>query len=286
MRKAYSGRWKGRFGAVLSGVAVIAFCLGSAARAQVLRYTFDEASSGTTPALDSGSGTPAPGTFTGGAIRTANTPGASAGALDLTANGGVGTWVSPGDINKIDSLTSMTVLMWVNLRGTPSNTTSLASDVSALPPPAGQGGWYFAIGGPPANCGIAMEIWDSTHGSGQSSVYPLNADHRWVMVAATFDGTTTAMTLYAGTRNSSMASQGGPSVVGPGLLPNTAPFIVGDMNATLPAWIDDVRIYDRALSLGELEAVRAATAPEPAGGLLIAGAFATLFAARRRGSKR
>jgi hypothetical protein len=40
---------------------------------------------------------------------------------------------------------------------------------------------------------------------------------------------------------------------------------------TGPAWIDDVRVYDHALTLSELEAARVAGVPEPCAGVLCAG---------------
>jgi hypothetical protein len=204
------------------------------------------------------------------------------GALDLTANGGSGNWISdadpdnPNKPDKLDSMPGVTVSMWINVRGTISNTTTLASDVANVPVPAGQGGWSFGIGGPdPSNSNVFMEVWNSNSGAGQGSSFRINADRQWVMVAGSFDNATHQLKTYFGTPTSSVVAS---NVTGAApdriLLPNDQPFMVAKMpfaSPTVPAWIDDVRVYDHALTLSELEAARVAGVPEPCAGVLCAG---------------
>ena len=104
---------------------------------------------------------------------------------------------------------------------------------------------------------------------------------QWLFVATTYDGTTGDLTFYTGTEGAA-ASQLGD--VFEGLAPfivemtNGGIFYVGKTeaapasNTSLEGFIDDVRIYDSALDLSALDAVRlenlpalVATVPEPAG---------------------
>jgi hypothetical protein len=94
----------------------------------LLRYSFDEASSGTTPALDSGAAPAANGVFTNSATRTANTPGSfSVGALNLTGGGAVNNWVAATDPDKLDGLSVMTITAWVNFQAAPVTSDRLVS---------------------------------------------------------------------------------------------------------------------------------------------------------------
>ena len=178
-------------------------------------------------------------------------------------------------------MAGLTVTMWINLRGTISNTTTLASDVANIPIPAGKGGWSFGIGGPdPSNANVFIDTWDSTSGTGVSSLQNFNADHQWVMVAGTLDGSH-VMQTYFGTPTTPVILASVPAV-GKGLLPNDSPFMLGGAPFTLPtvpAWIDDVRVYDHALSLSELDSVRVAALPEPAVAMLL---FAPLLIRGRK----
>ncbi len=82
----------------------------------VLRYGFDEVTGGTVAAQDTGTTPAAPGTLVGQATRTASTPGgASSSALDLGLSGK--NYVTTGtDTDKVDTLTTLTLSGWINLR--------------------------------------------------------------------------------------------------------------------------------------------------------------------------
>jgi hypothetical protein len=130
-------------------LAVLGLVLASAdAATMLLRYDFDEASSGTTNALDvSGYGTAAPGMFIGSATRTSNTPGgASLGALDLMTGDVNDDYVSGGDADKLDQLSAMTLTAWVNLR-TASSGTSVSGKrlLSKWGPSSSDNGWQWVL---------------------------------------------------------------------------------------------------------------------------------------------
>src|SRR4030095_14460088 len=111
------------------GALVLAGLLASPASAAtlLLRYNFDEASSGNVPALDLGTGIVAPGFFVGGATRIDNTPsGFSLGAVALTTPG-AGTFIDGGDPIKLSGLSSFTLTAWINLQGTPTGNLRIMS---------------------------------------------------------------------------------------------------------------------------------------------------------------
>jgi hypothetical protein len=192
------------------------------AEAQVLRYTFDEACSGTTTALDSGTLPAANGSFAGASTRVPGV-GGSVGALDLSANGGLGNWMTAGDADKLDNMSGITISMWVNLRGATSNYAFLASDAILY-----QTGWTFRIyGSTPSASSFSMEIGKQGSLGGQMSITSLDADHKWIMLAGTFDNNSHLMTISSGSLTSSMVGRGGSVVPGYTLGDNTAEFQVG-----------------------------------------------------------
>jgi hypothetical protein len=170
----------------------------------------------------------------------------------------------------------MTVSMWVNMRGNSTNTAILASDANAF-----QAGWDFEIGAnPPASTSISLETFQPGVGVGQGGTTTFNADHNWVMVAATFNGANNFMRVYGGTLTTPMAPLG-PFGVGYPLHDNTGEFLIGNLvfsppaGFKIPAWIDDVRVYDTALSTSDLEAIRQADLPEPSSAVILAAGCGT-----------
>jgi hypothetical protein len=72
---------------------------------------------------------------------------------------------------------------------------------------------------------------------------------------------------------------------------NTAPMYVGNnpIYRNLPGmWVDDVRVYDTALTAAELDEVRLSNVPEPAAGLalVVVGLAGTVLRKRRCGIAR
>jgi VCBS repeat-containing protein len=235
----------------------------------VLRYGFDETSSGAAPALDSGAAPAADGTFAGLATRAALTPGfASAGALDLTAGTNANSYVTAGDADKVDNLTAMTLSLWINLRANPQANDRLVSELppSFPTPPAGTKGWDWSIsGGTATSFSVLFQTFESNGSSsgGQGQSFGgFSANQRWAFLVLTVaaDGTVKA---YQGDEASAVSQRGPTSIFSQHIGgPNTVDLRVGgtasDPTAdhTPPAWFDDVRIYDHPLSLFEIESVR------------------------------
>ena len=275
-------------------IAILLF-VNSADAAPLLRYSFDEASSGNSNALDTGSAAPAaPGVFNGSATRTSSSPGGFSSVLDLTAGGAVGNFVATAaDADKVDALSQMTLTMWINLQGNPSSGDSLLSDRAPTFPiaPAGTGGWDWTIDGvsPTASnfsvrFGTAASNGSSASFTSQGAVTSLNADHSWLFLAVTFDSTDSGRTtFYKGTQFTAPVHVGTVGLLGTTITNNVSAFRVGESGAnpasdtTPPAWFDDVRVYGSVLSLAELDAVRLQNVPEPSSIVLATVAVAGLL---------
>jgi large repetitive protein len=242
---------------------------------ELLRYGFDEAGSGAAPAADSGAAPAANGNFQGAATRGATGPnGVGGGVLDLTGGNG---YVSTGaDVQKLDSPTALTLTAWINLQAVPNDGDLIMSDAppSFPTPPAGSGGWLFQINTPwnnsnplsASNFALAFGVRQSQGSSSTTSYstsYALSADHQWAFVAMTIDATG-LQTFYSGDATTPLAQLGGQFIQNTPILDNAVPFQVGgtgleSADHTAPAWLDDVRVYNRALSRDELARVQGET---------------------------
>ena len=270
-------------------VASLVSVPNSAQAALLLRYNFDEANSGTVPALDSGTGVPAPGIFNAGATRTGNTPaGNSLGALDAVVDG----YVSGGDSDKLDALSTMTFTGWINLQGAPAN----GNRIFAKQLPSGNfDGFSFALSTPNAgsiaanNFAINLALGGATFGFNRSAA-DLDADNKWIFVAATYDGST--VQFYAGDETTAPAPLGSNLLAGANpasLAANANEFRVATSSTgtvSAPIWIDDVRVYDVVLDAAALDAVRVANIPEPTCVTLGALGMVSLIALKRMHSRR
>ncbi|NLE59894.1 MAG: hypothetical protein GX616_16195, partial [Planctomycetes bacterium] len=253
---------------VIVGVLVTA---AEASERPLLRYTFDEETSWTSPAMDLGVPPAAPGTFGPSTYRLNNTPGSfTCASLDTRFTGAYVT--TSTDVNKIDALTALTATLWIKLAGTPKVDDRLLSDRPATSPvpPANTGGWDLQIAAPPSgtlsagNFSLSFAILHSTgtmvwrEGSSSPS---LDADNKWVFIAVTLDG--------SGRQQYYVGSETTPAVqIGPTTLYS---LILEDNNSELriagtaaepstdrspSGYIDDVRIYGSALAPAQLEEIR------------------------------
>ena len=261
----------------------------SASGALLLRYNFDEASSGSLPALDTGGLPPAPGTFAGAAERTGNTPGNfSLGALDIDQPN---SFVTAGDADKLDGLSQFTLAGWVNLQGVPGHGNRIMSkqDVTSF------GGFSFALNNPTEgaadrradNFQLNMALGGAGGFTFNTSGADLDADNKWIFVAATYDGTTSTNNLkfYWGDPSTPVAQLGANLSSTSGQLPALSQeFKVGAQSegtTSPPAWFDDIRVYDEVLSLEALNSVRLENVPEPSAlAMLVIGTI--LWLTRRR----
>jgi hypothetical protein len=114
----------------------------------------------------------------------------SAGAIDggATFNGSNAT-ISFGDVNEIESITRMTVCVWLK----PSDVTSTYQHFISKTSDDATTGWSFQTSGPYFNSGAALMIVYGT-GTGASVDYT-TADYLangvWIYACAVFDGTLT-----------------------------------------------------------------------------------------------
>lgn len=285
----------------LLGALLLAGLLATPASAAtlLLRYNFDEASSGNVSALDLGAGLAAPGSFIGGATRTANTPnGFSLGALDLTTAGG-GTFLDGGDPAKLAGLSSFTLTGWINLQETPTGNLRIMSKQGVGP---SFPGFSWNIGDPASgtrtasNFGLRLFVG----GSGGFQFDPvatglnINADHLWAFIAITYDATSgfENVRYYVGDVTAAASLASITTVAAGSVSDSTAKFGVGYTDAAPiadtapPGFLDDIRVYDGVLQPAELEAVRYENVPEPVGSGLLAIGCLTLALGRRRSQLR
>ena len=225
----------------------------------LLRYTFDEATTGATTALDSGSAPSANGTFNGAATRTNDTPGAfTTASLNLNGVNGTSHYVSAGNPAKLNNLTNFTLVTWLNLRGDPAGNDRLIDKLST------GGGFGWKIVAPSSgslNSGNFRPALHVNSNSGEAdATVNISASNQWIFLAVTYDGGN--VKFYSGATNLAVAQLGSSVSFARGIVTNTPNDLrVGSTPAatadrTPPAWFDDVRVYGAALSAGQLEAVR------------------------------
>lgn len=255
------------------------------AQTPLLRYTFDEASGN---ALDIGTAPAANGTFEGGALRTANTPGGfSASALDLSA---ANTYLTTADPDKLDALSQLTLTAWVNLQGSPVHGNRIMSKQF---PSGNFDGFSFAFNNPGAgtisasNFGLNLALGGAGGFTFVQSGGALSANNEWLFVAVTYDGTQSSgnVNFFSGGVAAAVSSFATGSSTAGTLVGNANDFRVGAQSASTispPVLIDDVRVYGSVLSMGDLENIRLSNIPEPSVAALLGGGLLALIFARRR----
>jgi hypothetical protein len=293
-------RWS-RFGncAILVSVGIWTFTVRSAFSATLLlQYQFDEPGIGNEPALDTGAPPPAPGLFTGGAARVADTPGGfSAGALSLLAPGG-GTFVDGEDADKLDGLTAFTLTAWVNLQDLPAGNLRILAKQAAT---TFEGfSWNFSDPRPDAGSRTAASFGLRLFVGGTAAFafdpvptgLSIDADNKWAFVAVSYDGNSFVdnTNYYVGSVDTPAALASTTSIAAGPTAPSTARFGVGFTDAAPaadtapPGYLDDVRVYDGVLNEAELEQVRRANLiPEPSSAALMAMAICGAGWLARRG---
>jgi len=240
------------------------------AQTLLLRYTFDEASGN---ALDGGQAPAADGTFSGGAVRTTNTPGAfSSGAVDLTDFSNL-PFIDGGSPSKLDGLTNFTLTVWLNLQNSPSSAICCSNNRRLL---AKQGGGFegfswnlnntgLGSGYTAANFKMALFIGGANGFQNGISDTATGADHRWRFLAVSYDGNLTSanVVFYVGDETNSVAQLGSIASINDGATtPSAAGFKVGNtdaastLNTAPPGWLDDARVYSGVLNATQLDAVR------------------------------
>ncbi|HEX7254734.1 MAG TPA: LamG-like jellyroll fold domain-containing protein [Gaiellaceae bacterium] len=205
---------------------------GSAVPGLVGAYAFNEGA-GSSAVDVSGQGNH--GTLEGGTAWSAT--GRYGGALQFD---GVNDWVRVPDASSLDLSAGMTISAWVR-----PSTLSAWRTVIFKPQPSNLVYALYANSNVNAPMGEAWISGASAKPVGTTQL-PLNA---WTHLAATYDGTT--VRLYVdGTEVGSVIRAGG-------ITTSSDPLFIGG-NPVWPEWfsglIDEVRIYDRALTATELQA--------------------------------
>lgn len=219
----------------------------------VLALGFDE-TSGTTSADKSGKGNNA--TLAGAA--KLSTGGRYAGALDL--NGTSGSWATVADSATLDLTNAMTLEAWVKPRTRSGWRTIIMKEFGA----DWQSYALYGAADPYAGSGTGGEPVGFVNSSGTRgpAPLPLNA---WSHLALTFDGVT--QKLYVDGNLVASRASTTQAQVGTGALRIGGNAMWGEHFDGL---IDDVRIYDRAISAAEVATDRTTpvggTTPQPVPG--------------------
>lgn len=253
--------------------AVVLSLAGSSALAQpVLRYTFDEASGN---AVDSGQAPLTAATLEGGATRSTDTPSGSGMSLDMRTDNPYAHLLGADDTD-LDSLTALTLTTWLKVEAYPTNASNNKRLVSKQA--AGTfGGFNFSMNAVPNDGDVGPDNFKIGLFLGNNlSATPadfgfvfadvdVDAANKWVMLAVTYDsalteantkfyigdGTTGVTQLGADQTLVQLTVDGGDAPVGVGYT-HAAP--TADTSVT--GWQDDVRVYNTALDLAALDAIR------------------------------
>ena len=258
-----------RFFIVSLAVLVFAFWMVGVATAiptPLVQYTFDEASSGNTNAINQGSlGSAGDGVFSGNATRTASTPGSfSTAAMDSPGLAGDHV-ATAGDLDGVDGLSTITISTWANIQSPATAYDRLTSDNGD-----GSNGWSIFIAGSSTNYlafnvdAGTSSIWDAASTEG------IDMNLNWVYTAITWDQSAAELKYYTGTEAGAVTQLGTTiDTTGWGVpSDNTGPLLLGagyvDLDRNPTILMDDYRIYGSVLGLSELETIRQSNlVPEP-----------------------
>ena len=254
-----------RLAAICGLLAFVGLVQSGAAQTLLLRYSFDEATSGTGKALDSSGVAPeSDGTFQGTATRTTTTIGGTpVAAVDVGSTTG---YIDAGDVDKIDGLSQLTMTAWIRLYGDPTNGLAIMGKMDNS---TGNPGFALLFG---LNSGGGItegqfSIKARINGTAAGGSGDISASNAWVFVAVTYDGTNTANNLkyYTGRSATPVAQSGTTKTYNRGAVQaNSVTFrapTYGISTFAAPMMIDDVRIYSGVLTVDQLEAIRQANYP-------------------------
>ena len=223
----------------------------------VLSLPFDEGS-GTTAADASGNGNT--GTMNGAAWNAQGHAGSS-----LTFDG-VNDWVSVNDADSLDIAGSFTISIWANFTGLPasSRVTVLIEKGVVTSEAGGSNENYgiFVIGGPLSTCTTGYCIlaqYESSAGTDYTATWGNSgiSAGSWYHIAGVHDAVADTLTLYVNgiQRAQNTVATGIPDT-------NSEPVEMGENADAYPTYgvffsglLDDARIYNRALSQEEIQAL-------------------------------
>ena len=230
--------------------------------ALLLKYNFDEASGN---ALDSsGTGIAADAVLFNLAARTTNTPSGTGKALDVTLGGAFTNYAYAfTGTNKLNvALTNLTLTTWINVQGFITNGDRIMGNVNNTA--SATSGFDFAFNSTVTPAAAILTFRKNGTGGGSPANATVNVSDRWVFVAMVYNGVN--VSYFTGTVASAVAQLGTSVALSGSINTSTNNFQVGATPAstadrTPPAWFDDVRVYDDALSSAQLETIRQAVLP-------------------------
>jgi hypothetical protein len=233
----------------------------------VLRYTFDEASGN---ALDTGSGPATDGTLQEGAVRSADTPSGSGMSLDLRTDNGIAHVEAP-DTTDFDGMTALTLTTWLKVESYPSNPSNNKRLIAQQEGNATFSGFSWNMnsttnnGNPAAPDNFRLGLFLGSADAFDFAFSDADAGAAdWTFLAATYDSTLFEIKFYMGDVDTPVTQLGSTivTVLNPAPLDSAARLGVGLTDAaptsdtSVTGWQDDVRVYNTALDLAALEAVR------------------------------
>jgi hypothetical protein len=247
---------------------VVVFTCATGSAQPVLRYTFDEASGN---ALDSGQAPLTDAAFVGGATRSSDTPSGTGSSLDMRSEAPYAHLLGT-DAEDLDGLSALTLTTWLKVETYVSGNNRLVAKQAGAPNFDGFSLNMNATRIDPENDGpaspssfrLGMFLGGSDgFGSVLSDAY---ADaSQWAFIATTYDSVEGMVSYYTGGVNTPVTQLGStlPLSLNPGVVDGLAArFAVGltdaapTANTSVLGWQDDVRVYNTALDLAALDAVR------------------------------
>jgi hypothetical protein len=233
----------------------------------VLRYTFDEASGN---AIDTGSGVATDGTLQGGATRSADTPSGSGMSLDLRTDDPI-AFVEAPDTSDFDGMTAFTLTTWLKVEAYPSNPSNNKRLIAKQSGGATFPGFSFNMNAAPNDGDVGPDNFRLGLFVGSADAFDFAFSDvdagaaEWTFIASTYDSAVGEIKFYTGGVNTPVTQLGNTMFTALNPTPidgADARFAVGLTDAAATAdtsvtgWQDDVRVYNSALDLAALEAVR------------------------------
>ena len=227
----------------------------------LLQYNFDEVSGN---ALDvSGAGVAADASLINLATRTTNTPSATGNALNVTPGGSFTNYaVAFTGTNKLNaSIANLTLTTWINLQGMITNGDRIMGNINGTAPGSG---FDFAFNSTVAPTAAILTFRKNSTGGGSPANAPVNLTNKWVFLSVVYNGAN--VSYYTGTVANAVAQLGTSVVLTGSINASTNNFQIGATPASVadrtpPAWFDDVRVYNHALTPAQLEVVRQSGIP-------------------------
>jgi hypothetical protein len=217
-------------------------------------------------------------------LRVADTLGGSASALDLTSTGSTGgAQGAHGTISAaaggLSGLSAMTITGWFNPSTLPANGTFLLRNSTG----SAGGGFNLQFISSQQLRLLVSDGTASTNFNSATNAFSAGAD-AWQFFSVSWTATGGAI-WYSGT-DTIVSTSNGLNTTARSMGTNSYQAILGRSGTgsgnAFYGYLDDIRIYDTALSGDAIEAIRLSNIPEPSSFAALGGLFALGVAAMRR----